>query len=323
MDKTPSAHSILDTLRTVEFRLGLKGYNVDEVDEYLEKAALEAEQVQERLRTANERLQAATGRIAQLEEELPNARAGRAGEVEPETHQVASAEKSPAPEEAAVSSDALQRTLLLAQKFVEQAKRESEAEATQVVSQAEERARALLAESEERARKLASEAEERLRDEVARLEEARGRLAGDVAEMSRHLDEQRTKIRESLTEVLRWVDERMAVPGGSAAEPGAAAGSAQRPGDRKPAGDAAGSVERTRTRSARTSAASPEGGPGDAGAGSLVGAAVGAGTGVGRAQGSTDRPQAPSAGRPAVEHRGLFEVGREATSQLGGGRLGE
>ena len=38
MDNSQSPTSTLDTLRTVEFRLGLKGYNVDEVDEYLDKA---------------------------------------------------------------------------------------------------------------------------------------------------------------------------------------------------------------------------------------------------------------------------------------------
>ena len=43
MDNSQAPASILDTLRTVEFRLGLKGYNVDEVDEYLDKAAQEAE----------------------------------------------------------------------------------------------------------------------------------------------------------------------------------------------------------------------------------------------------------------------------------------
>ena len=42
MDNSQAPSSILDTLRTVEFRLGLKGYNVDEVDEYLDKAAQEA-----------------------------------------------------------------------------------------------------------------------------------------------------------------------------------------------------------------------------------------------------------------------------------------
>ena len=205
MDNSAPSHSILDTLRTVEFRLGLKGYNVDEVDEYLEKAAVEAEQVQERLRTADERLREATERISQLETEL------------------ASAARSPGPRElapaapvagdqlpsAAVTDETLQRTLVLAQKFVEHAKRESEAEAAQVVSRAEERARTLLSQAEERARHITTQAEERLRDEVARLEGARARLASDVEAMERHLDEQRTKIRASLVEALRWVDERL------------------------------------------------------------------------------------------------------------------
>jgi DivIVA domain-containing protein len=205
MDNSAPNHSILDTLRTVEFRLGLKGYNVDEVDEYLEKAAVEAEQVQERLRTANERLRQATERIAQLEADAGGARPERGGTLEPAPGPGASTTVSGS----GVSDDTLQRTLLLAQKFVEETKRESEAEAAQVVSRAEERARTLLAQAEERARRITTEAEDRLRAEVARLEEARKRLSGDVEAMSRHLAEQRTKIRASLAEALRWIDERM------------------------------------------------------------------------------------------------------------------
>ena len=53
----------------MEFRLGLKGYNVDEVDEYLEKAAVEAEGLHEQLRQMTERLRQASERIAQLEAE--------------------------------------------------------------------------------------------------------------------------------------------------------------------------------------------------------------------------------------------------------------
>ena len=62
----PPQQPILETLRTVEFRLGLKGYNVDEVDEYLEKAAVEAERLSEQLRQTVERLRQAGERIAQL-----------------------------------------------------------------------------------------------------------------------------------------------------------------------------------------------------------------------------------------------------------------
>ena len=73
MDNSQASASILDTLRTVEFRLGLKGYNVDEVDEYLDKAAQEAEGLQEHVRQLNERLRQASERIAQLEREKRSA----------------------------------------------------------------------------------------------------------------------------------------------------------------------------------------------------------------------------------------------------------
>src|SRR5450759_4188283 len=91
-----SSQSALDSLRTVEFRETLKGYHRDDVDEYLEKAAVEAEGLQEQLRQAGER-------ISQLE---------------------ASAEQRPAPAAvgADVADDTLKRTLLLAQKFVDETK---------------------------------------------------------------------------------------------------------------------------------------------------------------------------------------------------------
>ncbi len=63
MDSAQPTQSTLETLRTVEFRLGLKGYNVDEVDEYLEKAAVEAEALQEQVRQMTERLRQASERI--------------------------------------------------------------------------------------------------------------------------------------------------------------------------------------------------------------------------------------------------------------------
>ena len=83
MDNAQAPSSILDTLRTVEFRLGLKGYNVDEVDEYLDRAAQEAEGLQEHVRQLNERLRQASERIAQLEREKRAAPARRRGAGRP------------------------------------------------------------------------------------------------------------------------------------------------------------------------------------------------------------------------------------------------
>ena len=193
MDSATPPQSTLDTLRTVEFRLGLKGYNVDEVDEYLEKAAVEAEAMQEQMRQLTDRLRQAGERIGQLEGERREA---------------------PAPVPAPVAADpvadeSLQRTLILAQKFVDETKRESEAEAALVLSQAEERARATLAEADERARALTREAEQGLRVEVGRLEGLRAQLANDVENMARHLDQERNRLRGALSEILKWVDENV------------------------------------------------------------------------------------------------------------------
>jgi cell division initiation protein len=229
MDKAPSSsQSILETLRTVEFRLGLKGYNVDEVDEYLEKAAVEAESLQGQLRQVTERLRQASERIGELE-------GGRR-----ESAPAATAE---------VADESLQRTLILAQKFVDQTRRESEAEAAQVVGRAEEQAQATVQEAQDRARKLASESEDRIRQEVARLESLRGKLAGDVESMARHLEAERNRLHGALSEMLKWVEEHvqpakslMGLRAPDSADP-AAPPTATRPADTAPRPSAARPVE--------------------------------------------------------------------------------
>jgi cell division initiation protein len=198
MDSPQPTQSTLETLRTVEFRLGLKGYNVDEVDEYLEKAAVEAEALHEQLRQMADRLRQASERIAQLE------RDGSAA-----AQPAAAAAASAAAADAAITDDTLQRTLLMAQRFVDQTKRDAETQAAEVVAQAEERARAAIVQADERARQMSAEAEHRLREEVTRLEGMRGQLATDVENMARHLEAERNRLRGSLAEILKWVDDNI------------------------------------------------------------------------------------------------------------------
>jgi DivIVA domain-containing protein len=188
-----AAQSALDSLRTVEFRETLKGYHRDDVDEYLEKAAVEAEGLQEQFRQANDRLRQASERIAQLESAL---------ERQPEPQHA----PEPAP---AVADDTLQRTLLLAQQFVDQTKADSEARASKTLSDAEERSRVLVSQAESRAAHIASESERKLREEVARLEAARTQLSGDVEKMARHLDGERNRLRSALSEIIKWVDDNV------------------------------------------------------------------------------------------------------------------
>ena len=56
--------SILDSLRTVEFRQTLRGYDMDDVDDYLGRIATEVEALQERLRQSSDRQQHADERVA-------------------------------------------------------------------------------------------------------------------------------------------------------------------------------------------------------------------------------------------------------------------
>jgi cell division initiation protein len=203
MDNSQAPSSILDTLRTVEFRLGLKGYNVDEVDEYLDKAAQEAEGLQEHVRQLNDRLRQASERIAQLERDK------RAAPVAAESEEGVAAAAAAAADANALSDETLQRTLLLAQKFVDQTKRESEAEAATVVAQAEETARAAIAAAEATSAQLQAETHQKLREEVTRLEATRTELATDVESMARHLESERNRLRGALSEILKWVDENV------------------------------------------------------------------------------------------------------------------
>jgi DivIVA domain-containing protein len=198
MDNSQVSASILDTLRTVEFRLGLKGYNVDEVDEYLDKAAQEAEALQEHVRQLNERLRQASERIGQLERDKRAAPATAEGD-----------EGATVSSDTAVSDETLQRTLLLAQKFVDQTKRESEAEAAAIIAQAEETAHAAIADAEATAAQLQAESQQQLREEVARLEATRTELATDVESMARHLEAERSRLRSALSEILLWIDENV------------------------------------------------------------------------------------------------------------------
>jgi len=190
--KSSSQGSSLDSLRTVEFRQTLRGYHIDDVDEYLERVAVDAEALQEQMRQAGERLKQAAERISQLEAMLQDAQAhpmAPAGEV--------------------VTDDTLQRTLVLAQRFVDQTQAEAETQARIVVADAEERARKVLAEAEQKAKSVTEETERHLREDISRLEAIRTQLAGDVETITRHMENERSRLRGALTDMLSWVDEHV------------------------------------------------------------------------------------------------------------------
>jgi DivIVA domain-containing protein len=187
--KTGGQTSSLDSLRTVEFRQTLRGYHIDDVDEYLERVAVDAEALQEQLRQAAERLKQAAERITQLEASVSEAQ-----------------QQAPV---AAQADDTLQRTLVLAQRFVEQTQAEAETQARVMVAEAEDRARVVLGEAEKRARTVTEDTERHLREEIGRLEGLRTQLSSEVETVARHLDNERNRLRGALSEMLTWVDEHV------------------------------------------------------------------------------------------------------------------
>ena len=189
MDSSEHTPSALDVIDTVAFKVGLKGYNVDEVDEFLERLSSEARQLKDQLHQQRLQLRQAGERINQLE-------SGRA----PASATVAAPAPAPAPtplRSAAASSGPEQVTAMItmAQQFIEHAQHEAETKAQELTASAQERARQIVAEARSRAE-----------DEVNRLNGLKQRLSEDVATLTRQLEVERLRLTGALAEFARWIE---------------------------------------------------------------------------------------------------------------------
>lgn len=154
----------------MEIREGFRGYNRDEVDELLERAATTIEELQERIRKLSNRLtelEAAPPRPAQREAE-----------------------------------ETIHRTLLLAQRAADDAVAEAKAEAARLVEEARRQADALLADAETGARRVAEDERRRLEQEVLDLATRREALLADAEALERFTAEYRERVRRLLQEDL-------------------------------------------------------------------------------------------------------------------------
>ena len=173
MDVSPN------TIREIEFREKLRGYNQDDVDEFLERVAAGVEILQERLREATE----------------------RAVRAEQQAREVFDGD------------DSLRRTLGLAQRTADLAVQEARDHAARIIEAAEAHGLALAEEARENARRLADEAQSQIWADVGRLETAREQLRQDVVKLATYLETERDRIETSLLEAAASL--RQAVPGAS------------------------------------------------------------------------------------------------------------
>jgi DivIVA domain-containing protein len=151
-------------LRDVEIRESLRGYNRDEVNDLLERAA--------------GTIEATTDRLQQLTERLASAQseAGRTRETE----------------------DVLHRTLLLAQRAADEAVAEATAKARQLLDDADIQSRRLVAESESDARRKGEAERRRLEEEILDLAGRRESLLADVEALTRFETEYRERMARAL-----------------------------------------------------------------------------------------------------------------------------
>jgi cell division initiation protein len=181
MDITPQV------LKEVKFTERMRGYDRDEVDEFLERVGAGVAMVQNRLREAAERADAAEARALAL---------GNRSEAE----------------------ETLKRTLVLAQRTADAAVAEANETAARTVSEAEARAARMVSDAEAQAAVLRTEAEAEARrviettraplvEEIKELEQLRNFLHDDIQLLEGHLAGQRERLRAQVADLQRLIDD--------------------------------------------------------------------------------------------------------------------
>ena len=212
-------------LEQAKFATTRKGYDQDEVDDFLDRAVAMATKVEAKLTEALAKPKTVVGDAASSAAPAPAMGPGTA-EFEAEVERRVEARLAEAPALAApavaareeATAEAASRTLVLAQRTADAAVAEAKAEAEAILARANEHSQALTAEANEAAqirRETAeketeaarAEAHARLSGEIGSLELARDGLRGDVSLLESHVEEQRSQLRSTVAELQRLLDD--------------------------------------------------------------------------------------------------------------------
>jgi len=216
-----------DALRETTFRGALRGYNVDDVDEFVEKVAAGMAEILDQLRLSCERAVAAERRakeVATSEDAMRRtlAHAQKLAEaVLDEARQEAERITTEAKERASSLRAGIQAQVVGDQAAAESARQETERILAQVrAEQARDSAAAdtrrvvALGQIDPMVEKAARRIDTDLQAEIQRLHAVRQALQVDVAVLTRWMHDQRDSVRNVLVETLAAVDR-----GGPAVEP--------------------------------------------------------------------------------------------------------
>jgi cell division septum initiation protein DivIVA len=167
-------------LRDIEIREAFRGYNRDDVNDLLERAAVTIDAATEKLRQMTERLTSA------------QQDSGRSRETE----------------------DILHRTLLLAQRAADEAVAEAQLKSRQMVEDAETQSRRAITEAETEARVRGESERRRVEQEVLELASRRDMLTSDIEVLTRYEREYRERLLRALETDLETLKSRPAVAPG-------------------------------------------------------------------------------------------------------------
>lgn len=169
MDVTPQE------LRSSEIKDSWRGYDRDEVDDLLERAAVTIEALTQQLHDVQSRpvptAAPAAAQAAPAEVPLPSSRD---------------------------DADMLQRTLLLAQRAADDAVNEAQARAKQLLEESEAKAQALVSDAEATARRIAEGERRRLEAELLDLSARREQLRVDADALEQYVAGYRDRIRAAI-----------------------------------------------------------------------------------------------------------------------------
>ena len=160
-------------LRDVEFVTRLRGYDTDEVDEFLERVAVAIDDLKAQLGAVREK-----------------------------------PERTEGPE---LDDESLRRTLVLAQRTADLAVREAREEAATLLEDARQEAAALTATTRDEALRLRSDAERDARQRITDLEARRAQLEKEIEELGRFALAERGRISAALSAALESLGSMLSI----------------------------------------------------------------------------------------------------------------
>ncbi|MDA8081833.1 MAG: DivIVA domain-containing protein [Actinomycetota bacterium] len=187
------------TIREVEFREKIRGYNPDDVDDFLEQVAVAFEAMEDRLRNAPTQLGAGQPAAAPQVE----TRELRTGSSSVSTPKERSRGVGAPPE---FDADTIQRTLLLAQKTADETVKAAEEKAEMTVGESKARADVLINQAMNRAREIVDDAVNQARDEVLELAKSKDRLLAELNHLNSRLASAKDQMKHLLEGVIEQID---------------------------------------------------------------------------------------------------------------------